>query len=246
MNVLIQPEVFVASNLTRKEMKQDKFAIEVEHTVDYFAAHRQQTIRYGAIALAVLLIAGAVYYFRSSQHNVREQVLGEALSLTNAPVGSASPSGGPSFPTEAAKNDAVDKALSKVVSEYGGTEEGYMAEYYLGGRSADVGKMDDARKKYQDVADHASANIASLGKLSLAQIDSDENRSGDAEKLLKDLMDHPTDLVSKAQATIAYAKVIGPKRPDEARKLLTQIMSDKDQGDVSSIASAAYSDLPQK
>jgi predicted negative regulator of RcsB-dependent stress response len=234
----------VASNLTRKELKQDKFAVEVEHTVDYFAAHRQQSIRIGAVALAVILIAGAVFYFRSSQHSAREQMLGEALALTNAPVGSASPSGGPSYPTEAAKNDAVTKALNKVVSEYGGSDEAYMAEFYLGGRAADAGRMDDARKRYQDVADHANANIASLAKLSLAQLDADEFKSADAEKILKDLMDHPTDLVSKSQATIAYAKAIGAKRPDEARKLLTQIMTDKDQSDVSQIASAALNDLP--
>ena len=78
------------------------------------------------------------------------------------------------------------------------------------------------------------------------QMDASENHNGDAEKLLKDLMDHPTDLVSKTQATIAYAKVIGPTRPDDARKLLTQILGDKDSGNLRTIASDAMSALPQK
>jgi predicted negative regulator of RcsB-dependent stress response len=237
----------VASHLTRKEiLKQDKFAVEVEHTVHYFAAHRKQTILYGGIALAVILIAGGVFYFRSSQHSVREQVLGEALSLVNAPVAAASPSGGPSFPTQAAKDDAVGKALNKVASDYAGSAEGYVAEYSLAGTALDAGKMDDARKKYQDVADHAEVNYASLAKLALAEIDASENRNGDAEKLLKDLMDHPTDLVSKTQATIAYATVIGPARPDEARKLLSGIISDKDSANLRTIASDAMSGLPVK
>jgi hypothetical protein len=125
----------VASHLTRKAiLKQDKFAVEVEHTVDYFAAHRQQTILYGGIALAIIVIAGGFFYFRNSQHSVREQVLGEALSLANAPVGTAAPTGGPSFPTEAAKDDAVSKALTKVASDYAGTAEGYVAEYSLAGQ----------------------------------------------------------------------------------------------------------------
>ena len=237
----------MASHLTRRAiLKQDKFAVEVEHTVNYFAAHRQQTTLYGGIALAIILIVGGVFYFRNSQHSVREQVLGEALSLMGAPVGAASPSGGPSFPTEAAKSDAVSKALTKVASDYAGTAEGYVAEYSLAGTALDAGKMDDARKKYQDVADHAEVNYASLAKLALAEMDASENRNGDAEKLLKDLMDHPTDLVSKTQATIAYAKVIGPTRPDEARKLLTQIMGDKDSANLRTIASDAMSGLPQK
>ena len=72
----------MASHLTRKAiLKQDKFAVEVEHTVNYFAAHRQQTILYGGIGLAVILIAGGFFYFRNAQHSDREQVLGEALSL---------------------------------------------------------------------------------------------------------------------------------------------------------------------
>src|SRR5271168_4206477 len=112
-------------------MKQDKFAVEVEHTVDFFSAHRQSTIRYGGIALAVILVVAAVFYYRNSQHSVREQVLGEAIALTNAPVGAPSPSGGPSFPTEAAKKDAALKAFNKIVTDYSGTEEAYIAEYYL-------------------------------------------------------------------------------------------------------------------
>ncbi len=236
----------MASQLTRKELKQDKFAVEVEHTVDFFAAHRRQSIIYGGIALAVVLIVAGVFYFRSSQHSAREQALGDAMTLANAPVGAANPSGGPSFPTEAAKDDAVTKALIKVFTDYSGSEEAYIAEYYLAAKSTDAGKLDDARRKYEDVADHAGANIASLARLSLAQIDVSQNRTADAGKILKDLMDHPTDLVSKAQATIAYAKLIGPTQPAEARKLLTQILTDKDQSDVSQIALSAMNDLPQK
>jgi hypothetical protein len=57
-------------------------------------------------------------------------------------------------------------------------------------------------------------------------------------------MDHPTDLVSKDQATIAYAQAIGPTQPAEARKLLTPLTNPPT--DISPIASAALSSLPQK
>jgi predicted negative regulator of RcsB-dependent stress response len=236
----------VASQLTRKELKQDKFAVEVEHTVDYFAAHRKQTLRYGVTALIVIVIAGGAWYFRNSQASVRQQVLGEALTLANAPVGVPQPGSQQTFPTDAAKNDAVTKAFNKIVSDYGGSQEGYVAEYYLAANSLGTGKPDDARKKYQDVADHADANFASLARLSLAQIDAGDNKLADAEKIFKDLIDHPTALVSKAQATIAYARAIGHTRPDEARKMLTQLIADKEQSDVAPIANQALAELPQK
>jgi predicted negative regulator of RcsB-dependent stress response len=235
----------VASNLTRKELlKQDKFTVEAEHTVNFLSIHRKEAVRYGGFAIALIVIVAAVFYYRNSQHGVRQQILGEAIALSTAPVGAPTPGGGSSFPTQLAKDDAVTKAFTKLASDYSGSEEAYIAEYYLGAKALDAGKVDDARKRYQDVADHANANYASLAKLALADLDVAQNRTAEAETLLKNLMDHPTDLVSKTQATFAYAKVIAPTKPDEARKLYLQIATDK--SDVSQIALTAMNDLPQK
>jgi hypothetical protein len=170
--------------------------------------------------------------------------LGEAITLAGAPVGAPQQGGGPSFATTSAKEDAVAKAFTKVGSDYSGSEEGYVAQYYLAAQALDAGKVDDARKKYQDVADHANANYASLAKLALAQLDVAENRNAEAESVLKGLMDNPTDLVSKDQATLAYAKTIAPTKPDEAKKLYMQIAAQK--SDAASVAVAAMNDMPQK
>ena len=233
------------SNLTRKELlKQDKFTVEAEHTVNFLSEHRKEAVRYGGIALTLIVVVAAVFYYRTSQVSVREQILGEDIALSNAPVGQAPAGGGPSFPTQAAKDDAVTKAFTKLAANYNGTEEAWIAEYYLAARALDAGKVDDARKKDQDVADHASANYASLAKLALAQLDFAENRTPEAEVLLKGLMDHPTDLVSKTQATFTFANVIAPTRPDEARKLYTQLAAEK--SDVGQMASTALASLPQK
>jgi predicted negative regulator of RcsB-dependent stress response len=235
----------VPSNLTRKELlKQDKFTVEAEHTVNYLSEHRKEAIRYGVIGLAVIAVVAAVFYYRSSQVSVREQILGEAIALSNAPVGQAAPGGGPSFPTQTAKDTAVAKAFTNLAADYSGTQEAYIAEYYLAADALDAGKVDDARKKDQDVADHADANYASLAKLALAQLDFAENRIAEAEVLLKGLMDHPTDLVSKTQATFTYANIIAPTRPEEARKLYMQLAGEK--SDVGQMALTAATSLPQK
>ncbi len=231
------------SNITRKELKQDKFAVEVAHGVDYFAGHRKNFFLYGGIAAGVALVAAGVFYYHNQQVTQRNQELGNAMVLSNAAVGAPSPSGAPTFATEQAKTAAVAKAYQKVMSDFPGSQEAYVAEYMLASQSADSGKTDDAVKKYRDVADHADPNYASLAKFAISQIESSTNPA-DAEKLLKDLMDHPTDLVSKSQATISYARLIAPSRPDEARKLLTALMNPP--SDISAIASAAMESLPQK
>ncbi len=230
---------------TRKELlKQDKFKEEASNIFDWISEHRKETVRYGGIALAVIVLVAGFFYFRASQASAREQFLADAIALTNTPVGQPATPGGASFPTQSARDAAVKKAFTSLASDYSGSEEAYVAEYYLGSLALDSGNVDEARRRFQDAADHGNANYASLAKLALAQLDFAQNRTGEAETILKDLMAHPTDLVSKAQATYTYAKVIAPTKPEEARKLLVQLAGQ--QTEVGQIALAAANELPQK
>ena len=234
----------MSKKLARKELKQDQFAAEVVHSVDYFAAHRKNFTLYGSIVIGVALVVYGFFYYQSSQSSARNQALGEAMALSGVQVGPATPGGPPAYPTQAAKDDAISKALTKLKADYAGSDEAFIAQYVLAGHAADSGKLDEARKQYQDVADHATAGYASLAKLALAQIDFAENRTSEAETLVKGLMDNPTSLVSKAQATLVYAKGIAATKPDEARKLLTSLTTPAT--DISPLATAALADLPQK
>ena len=232
----------MSSHLTRKELKEDSVALHVGETFSFLSAHRSQTIRIASAVVGVALVASATIYYRSSKQDSRQLMLGDAITLQNAPVGAAPPNGGVSFPTEAAKRDAVTKSFTKLVSDQSGSAEAYVAEYALGSMDMDAGNLAEARKKYQDVADHAETNYASLGKLALAQIDFAEGKTSDAQTLLKDLMDHPTDLVSKNQATFVLAKGLAAKQPEDARKLLMPMAAAN--SDISQVAVAALGELP--
>ena len=67
----------MAARLTRKEMKTDKFAMEVGQTVDYVAHHRRQLLIYGSIAVAVAAIGFGVYWYLGRQQTVRAQALAD-------------------------------------------------------------------------------------------------------------------------------------------------------------------------
>lgn len=228
--------------LTRKDMKTDRFAVAVEHQIEYVAAHRTAMVRWGAVALGLLLIGLGLYFYRSHQRTVREERLADAIQIQEAPVGAAAQPGVRTFSTEEAKRTEVVKAFTAIVNEFPGTTEGYIAQNFLGAIAGDQGKMDEARKRFQSVADSGDKNFSSLAKLSLAQIDFAENRSAEAEKLLRDLMDHPTELVSKEQATIVLARGIGKTKPAEARKLLEPLRTGA--GGVSQAAISALAELP--
>ncbi len=59
------------SRITRKELKTDRFALEVGHTVDFFDRHRREVLIYGAAALVVVLLVVGFYFYRQRQHAAR-------------------------------------------------------------------------------------------------------------------------------------------------------------------------------
>ncbi len=216
----------MSERIARKDLRTDGFAVALEHNVEFVADHKAQVIRYGSIALAVILIGAAIYFYLNHQHNVREEKLAEAIQVQETSVTPGAQQPGPLvFATEDAKRAAATKAFSDLAAQYSGSREGLIAEYYLACIAADAGKLDEARKRYQSVADASDKDYASLAKLSLAQVDFNENRNADGEKVLKDLIAHPTVLVSKEQATMALAHYYVASKPSEARKLLEPLTS---------------------
>jgi predicted Zn-dependent protease len=228
--------------VTRSKLKTDRFAVEVEHSVEFVAEHRKQVFQYGAAAVAVVLIAAGIWYYRDRQHTARQEELAAAMDIMQAPVAPTGPPGQTFYTTDALKNAAAVKAFKPIYDKYGGSDEGVVAASYLGAISMDEGKLPDAEKYFQRVVDSGDKNLASMGKLSLAQVYLNAGRQADAEKLLRSLYDKPTTFVSKEQAAIALARAISTTKPAEARKLLEPLRTERPA--VSQAAITLLSQLP--
>ena len=204
---------------TRKELKTDKFAEGVGSGFEFLTEHKSQVTQWGLIALAVVVVVGGIWLYRSHQATVRAELLGKAMQIDDATVGTPQP---PrlNFTTPEDKEKARVAAFADVASKYPGTQEGAMAQLAVAAAQADEGKTDDAVKTFKDISENAPAPYDSVGKLALAQMYSSQGKSADAEKLLRQLIDKPSMFVSKEQATLELAKVIGKSNPAEARKLL--------------------------
>lgn len=230
------------ARITRKELKTDKFALEVEQTVDFFEEHRQDLVRYGGIALAVaVLIVGYTFYSRH-QHAKREAALYHAIQVEEAPVGPPMPGQNINFPTQEAKDQVALKEFSDVYSAWPSSSEGEIAQYYIGSIYADEGKLAQAEKSFKEVAEKGNAQYASLAKLSLAQIYFADGRDSQGQAVLQELIDHPTIFVSKPQAQITLARFLMLKNPAEARKLLEPLRTQV--GAVGQTALTLYAQLP--
>ncbi len=232
------------AKLTRKELKSDRFALEVGHTVEYVGEHRKQIVRFGAAALVLALLVMVIYWYRGRQHTARQQELAQAVQIQETPVGPPSPNATLSFATQEDKNKEAIKAFTNVLNKYPSSEESMVARYYLGSIYADQGKLADAEKSLKTVADSGSRDYSSLAKLSLAHIYFSQGKKVEGERLLRDLLQKPTIFVSKEQAAIALARAIAPSQPKEARQLLEPLRTERSA--VSQAAITALSEVPHE
>ena len=229
----------------RHNLKHDKFVEQVGHTVEYATDHRSQVIKWGGIGLAAIVIAVGGYAYFEHQSSVRAEDLSAAMRVQDAQIGPANASEFVmSFPTQYEKTAAVSKALTSVMEKYPSKREGQIARFYLGVLYADQGKVLEAENFWKPIAESGDADYASQAKLSLAQLYETQGRAADAEKLLRSVVDHPTIMVSKEQATIALAHALARTKPEEARKLLEPLRTERSA--VSRMAITALGELNQK
>jgi predicted negative regulator of RcsB-dependent stress response len=206
--------------LTRKELKSDKFALEVQHSVEFVSEHRRQMIQWAVPAAALVLIVIGVFWYRSYQHDARQEALHAAEAIQNSQVGPSQSEYVVTFPTSQARETAVNKAWRDLAAKYPGTEEGGIAEFFLGTNASDTGNLPEAAKHFQAAIDSGSSPYASEAKLTLAQIYAAQGKLNDGVKLIQSVIDHPTVMVSKDAAILALADLIKTSDPQRARKLV--------------------------
>jgi hypothetical protein len=204
---------------TRKDLKTDKFAQEVGDTFSFLNEHRGESVRYGLIALAVIVLGAGYYFYSRHEAAAREDALAAAMRIDNAIIAQADTLTNKAFPTQEAKDQARTKAFSDLASKYHGTSEGSIDAMYMGADQADKGNYAAAEKIYKDAVDSAPKVYAQAAEISLAQLYAAEGKTEEAEKLLRYRIDHPAELVSADAATLDLADILSTTKPQEALKL---------------------------
>jgi predicted negative regulator of RcsB-dependent stress response len=231
--------------ITRKELKTDPFASEVQHTLEYVTDHRAQVVRYGSIVVGVAVLAGAWFFYSQHQHTARQDKLAEVFRITDANVGPADNAYMLSYATEQAKDQALVKALTELAVQHSGSDEGTIGQYMLAAHAADKGNAKEAERRLRDVVDNGKGPYVSLAAVQLARIYGSEGRIGDARALLQPIVARPTVFVSTEEAELVLAKIIGPSKPDEARKILDRLRADQRPA-ISQTAIAEMAEIFQK
>ncbi len=213
--------------MTREELKDrvrhDAFTDTVSNVVAYSSVHRQTLIRYGIIAGIALLITCVAIWLSNYRSSIRQAELSSAFNVLDTPIGTPG-ANGKSFATSDEKTKASQKALNDILAKDAGTREGYIAQYYLGTIKAQNQDSKGAESNLTAVANSRS-EVSSLAKIALAQLYISESKRPQAENLLREVVNKPTDLVSKPQAQILLAQVLEGSNPREAQKILNLLRS---------------------
>jgi predicted negative regulator of RcsB-dependent stress response len=230
------------SHLTKKDLKNDPLAHEVEVGVKYVTSHRGMLTK-AAIGIGVLLIGAAGYmYYSSGQSAARQKALFEARRVMVAIVGGPVTPPALGFPNEEEKEKAVTAAYNKLAADYPGSNEASIAKLYLGAAKADKGELDAAATEYREVLSKGSEPFVSTAKLSLAQILWSQGKTDEATKLIQEIIARPTEFVSSEQASLTLGRLQATTNPEEARKTLEPLI--KSRSNISTVALEIIGQLP--
>lgn len=231
------------TRISRKELKKDEFAAEVSKTYEFFQQRRGQSIRYGIVAaVAAAVVLGGLWAYRSRRGHARED-LTHAVRVLYAEPGSRET--GMTFPDAKSQQQEAEKELAAVATKYSRLPEGRMARYYLGMAEDKLGKTDAATRDLQAVVNMNDQDVSPLAKYALAGVYLLSGKLSEAEKLYRDLADHPTGSVPRATALLALADAIRPSKAEEARKIYEEVSKDQANPVAAGIATRRLMGLKQ-
>ena len=236
---------------TRHQLKQDAFSRvtigAAEKTADWTVEHRT-TIIVSLVALVV--VAGAVlggWFYLSSQDEKASLDLTQAIRTMDTPLRAAGAPEQPDFPTFTSAKEraqAAQKQFQQIADKFPHTRTADMAHYFLGVTSVTLGDNATAERDFKDVISHGNRQVASLAKEALAGLYGDTNRAKEAIPLYQELINKPTESVSKVTAQLQLAELYqNSNQPLDAKRLYEQIKKDNPASDAAQIATQKLAEL---
>jgi len=236
----------VPEHISPKELKRDRFVETVEHGAEYAFSHaRNVWLTVGAAALILAAVFG--WRFWSAQQSQKASIaLDDAMKTFQARIrapGEPEEPGETTFVVEKIKYQEAQKKFDAVAREYSLTQQGTFARYYSALCALHLNEPDKAGADLRSLASGSDAEVASLAKLSLAEMASEAGKTDEAAKYLTDLIDHPTALVPKARAEMALAALYHKTKPAEAARLYQQIKKEFPESPLAEEADRKLSEL---
>ena len=222
----------------RRQLKQDKFAETTKDIISSAVEHRAPLVRSVLVGAVMVLVVGGAWWYWNYRTQRANEAFAKAVETYNAPLlppGSNSTTN--NFHTAPERARAAHAQFEEVAGHYGHTGPGQMARYLAGLTAIDAGDVKGGEADLQQASNSSDKELAALAKLALANVYRGTNRSDEALRLYRELMDHPTASVSKPAVELELASLYaGTNQRAEASKVYDQILSSDPQSAAAGVA----------
>lgn len=236
---------------TRHQLKQDAFSRvtigAAERTADWTVEHRSTLIIAAVVVVVVIAAVIGGWYYLSAQDEKASLDLSQAVRTMDTPLRAPGSPEQPDFPTFTSAKEraqAAQKKFQSIVDQYPHTRTADMAHYFVGVTSVTIGDNAAAERNFKDVASNGNRQVAALAKEALAGLYANSNRTKDAVGLYQELINKPTDTVSKVTAQLQLAETYqNSNQPLDAKRLYEQIKKDNPSTEAGQIATQKLTEL---
>jgi TolA-binding protein len=236
---------------TRHQLKTDRFTRTTlgvaEATAHWSVEHKSKIITGTVIAVVVVAAAAGMWYYVGQQDDKANLELSQAVRTLGTPIrpaGTPETPNVPSFASAQGRAEAAKKQLQAVIDKYPHTHTADVARYLLGTTAVELGDNATAERELKEVASSYNKDLSALAKLALASFYANTTRTKDALDLYKQLIDKPTDTVSKVMAQLQLAGLYeSSQQPAEAKRIYEQIVKENPKTEAESLAQAKLQNL---
>jgi predicted negative regulator of RcsB-dependent stress response len=233
----------------RHQLKQDRFAETTKETISWAVENRDALIwTVGSVVVAAAIVLGATWCwdYRSERANT---ALGKAMETYTAQLRAPGAAANPdvvSFESAEQRSRAAEAQFQDVARHYGHTKPGRIARFMAAVTEADLGNTQAAEQELKRVADSSSANLSSEAKMVLAGLYLNANRGPEAVALYRNLIEHPTDMVTKTTAELALgAAYEAMNQRGEATQIYADIIKTSQKTPAANVAQQRLASLKQ-
>jgi tetratricopeptide (TPR) repeat protein len=236
---------------TRHHLKQDAFSRvtigAAGRTADWTVEHRNTILIAAVVTLVVLGAVIGGWYYLNTQDEKASLDLSQAVRTMDTPLRPAGSPEQPDFPTfTSAKEraEAAKKQFQAIADKYPHTRTADMARYFLGVTANNLGDTATAERDFKEAASKGNRQVSSLAKDALATLYANTNRTKDAVPLFQELINKPTNSVSKVTAQLQLAEAYqNSNQPLEAKKILEQVKKDNPSTEAAQLATEKLNEL---
>ena len=163
------------------------------------------------VAVVLVAVIGGWYYLNGQDEKASLE-LSQAVRTMDTPAASGRHARAqPDFPTFASAKEraqAAKKQFQAIVDKYRHTRTADMAHYFLGVTAVSLGDNASAESNFKEVISAGNRQVSSLAKDALAAFYANTGRVKESVALYQELINKPTDSVSKVTAQFSWRKLI--------------------------------------